>query len=316
MHVVVTGGAGFIGSHSCRLLCESGHRVTVVDDLSHGRRDTLPQGAGFLELDVRSPELFDQMKRLHPDAVVHLAAQIDVRRSVADPLFDASVNILGTLSTLEAARRAGARRFVFASSGGAMYGEQEIFPAPETHPCRPSSPYGVSKLCGEQYVEHYRREHGLSTLCVRYANVYGPGQDPLGEAGVVAILLHKMLGDGAPIINGDGEQTRDFVSVEDVARMNLLAVTADAQGVLNVGTGAETSVNTLAAHLARAIGYRKPIQHGPAAPGEQRRSSVDVRAARERLGWEPLIRLDEGLGRTAEWFRSQPRPSSAAPSRP
>lgn len=303
MCVVVTGGAGFIGVHSCRALLEAGHAVTAVDDLSHGTREAVPEGADLLVMDVRSPQLAAELLRLRPAAVLHLAAQMDVRRSVTDPLYDASVNVLGTVNALTAARLAGTRRFVFASSGGAVYGEQDKFPAPEHHPRRPASPYGVSKLCGEEYAELARRD-GLSTMSLRYANVYGPGQDPMGEAGVVAIFLHRMLHGGDPVINGDGAQTRDFVYVEDVARANLLALTSETTGVLNVGTGVETSIQELARLLAAAAGYRKAIAHGPPAPGEQRRSSVDPREARERLGWEPLVPLDEGLRRTMEWFRS------------
>jgi len=302
MRVAVTGGAGFIGAHSCRALLEAGHEVVAIDDLSHGKKEALPAGAALLVMDVRSPQLAAEFARLRPDAVIHLAAQMDVRHSVADPMHDASVNVLGTVNAIAAARQAGARRFVFASSGGAVYGEQETFPAPEQHPRRPASPYGVSKLCGEEYVDLARRE-GLSAIALRYANVYGPGQDPMGEAGVVAIFLHKMLGGGDPVINGDGKQTRDFVYVGDVARANVLAVGSDAGGALNVGTGIETSVNELARSLARAAGYSKRIAHGPAAAGEQKRSSVDPRAARDQLRWEPRVALDEGLRLTAEWFR-------------
>ena len=305
MRVVVTGGAGFIGAHSCRALLEAGHAVTAVDDLSHGTREAIPRGADLLVIDVRSPQLGAELARLRPEAVLHLAAQMDVRRSVADPLYDASVNVLGTVNALAATRRAGARRFVFASSGGAVYGEQDAFPAPEQHPRRPASPYGVSKLCGEEYAGLARRE-GLSTISLRYANVYGPGQDPMGEAGVVAIFLHKMLHGADPLINGDGRQTRDFVYVEDVARANVLALTSGATGALNVGTGVETSIDDLARLLAAAAGYPKAVAHGPPAGGEQRRSSVDSRAAREELGWEPLVALEEGLRRTAEWFRNRP----------
>ena len=304
MHVAVTGGAGFIGAHTCRALLEAGHRVTAIDDLSHGRREALADGIELLVLDVRAPELGEELVQRRPEAVLHLAAQMDVRRSVADPLYDASVNVIGTVNALAAARRAGARRFVFASSGGAVYGEQEQFPAREDHPRRPASPYGASKLCGEEYVELARRG-GLSTLSLRYANVYGPGQDPLGEAGVVAIFLHRMLSGGEPVVNGDGGQTRDFVFVEDVARANLLALTSAAAGALNVGTGLETSVNELAAMLAREAGYGRPLRHGPAAPGEQRRSSIDPGAARAQLGWEPHVGLEEGLRSTARWFRAK-----------
>jgi UDP-glucose 4-epimerase len=252
---------------------------------------------------VRSPDLATRLSQWKPDAVLHLAAQMDVRKSVADPLFDASVNVLGTVNLLEAARRAGAKRFVFASSGGAIYGEQDVFPAPESHPRRPASPYGVSKLCAEEYVAHYGLAHGLSTLSLRYANVYGPGQDPLGEAGVVAIFLGKLIKGEVPIINGDGLQTRDYVHVEDVARANLLALQSEAGGALNVGTGRECDVVTLARLLASALGVPARFQHGPPAAGEQRRSVVDPAAALSALGWEPRIALEEGLRATAQSFR-------------
>jgi UDP-glucose 4-epimerase len=304
MQVIVTGGAGFIGAHTCRALLAKGHRVAAVDDLSHGTREAVPDGVELLVLDVRDPKLMTEMEKRRPDAVVHLAAQMDVRKSVADPLFDASVNVLGTLGALEAAKRAGARRFVFASSGGAVYGEQDVFPATEEHPRRPASPYGTSKLCGEEYVEYYRRNHGLSTLALRYANVYGPGQDPLGEAGVVAIFLHQLLEGRTPRINGDGLQTRDFVFVEDVARANALAVESASSGALNIGTAREANIAQLAEKLVQATAGSPPT-HGPQAPGEQRRSVIDPSAAKKALGWEPRIGFEEGLERTAEWFKAQ-----------
>ncbi len=304
MHVVVTGGAGFIGAHSVRALLGRGHRVSVVDDLSHGRREALPEGTQLTVLDVREPQLIKLFDERRPHAVLHLAAQMDVRKSVADPLYDASINVLGTLSTLEAARRGGATRFVFASSGGAVYGEQDVFPAPESHSRRPASPYGVSKLCGEEYLSHYALVHGMSTLALRYANVYGPGQDPHGEAGVVAIFLDKLLSNQPAIINGDGLQTRDYVYVGDVARANLLSLEAPGvTGALNIGTGMETTVVDLARQLAHHAGAKASFSHGPAKQGEQRRSSVDPAAARKALGWGPEIPLDEGLARTAESFK-------------
>src|SRR5256885_16345556 len=199
MQVIVTGGAGFIGAHTCRALLARGHRVTAVDDLSHGKREAVPDGVELLVLDIRDPGLMAEMEKRRPDAVMHLAAQMDVRKSVADPLFDASVNVLGTLGALESGRRAGVRRFVFASSGGAVYGEQDVFPATEAHPRRPASPYGTSKLCGEEYLAHYQRTYGISTLALRYGNVYGPAQNPHGEAGVVAIFAEKMLTGTEPV---------------------------------------------------------------------------------------------------------------------
>lgn len=301
MHVVVTGGAGFIGAHSARELLARGHRVTAVDDLSHGTREALPPAAPLHVLDVRSPDLTPLLRELRPDAVLHLAAQMDVRRSMADPLFDASVNVLGTVNTLQAAAVAGVRRFVFASSGGAIYGEQEVFPAREDHPRRPASAYGVSKLCGEEYLALYSRK--LDALALRYANVYGPGQDPHGEAGVVAIFLEKLLSGAEPVVNGDGEQTRDYVHVSDVARVNALAVEAKVQGALNVGTARETSVLTLFRLLAQLTGVTRAPRHGPAQPGEQRRSAIDPAAALGQLGWRPEVGLEQGLAETARWFR-------------
>jgi UDP-glucose 4-epimerase len=219
---------------------------------------------------------------------------------MADPLFDASVNVLGTVNMLDT----GVRRFVFASSGGAVYGEQEYFPAREDHPRRPASAYGASKLCGEEYLAFYQRAFGVSTLALRYANVYGPGQDPFGEAGVVAIFLEKLLSGAEPVINGDGEQTRDYVHVSDVARINALAIESAVIGALNVGTARETTVN----ELAEKLGVKKPFRHGPAKPGEQRRSAIDPSAASGALRWRPEIALEEGLQATAEWFRSRRRP--------
>jgi len=305
MQVLVTGGAGFIGAHSVRALLSRGHRVTVVDDLSHGRRESLPPGTELRVVDVRAPELPAVFSGRQIDAVLHLAAQMDVRRSVADPLYDASINVLGTLNTLEAARRSGVKRFVFASSGGAVYGEQDVFPAPESHPRRPASPYGVSKLCGEEYLSHYALAHGISTLALRYANVYGPGQDPHGEAGVVAIFLDKLLAGETATINGDGLQTRDYVYVEDVAHANLLAIEGSFKGALNIGTGIETSVADLAARLARHAAVPPLFSNGPAKAGEQQRSCVDPAAARAALGWVPQVALERGLSQTAASFRER-----------
>jgi UDP-glucose 4-epimerase len=307
MKIVVTGGAGFIGAHSARVLLSRGHEVHAVDDLSHGKREAVPEGAKLHVLDVRSREMIALAESLRPDAILHLAAQMDVRKSVADPADDASINVLGTINTLEAARRAGTKRFVFASSGGAVYGEQDRFPCDESHPRRPASPYGTSKLCGEEYLLLWTRLHGLSTLALRYANVYGPGQDPMGEAGVVAIFCGKMLKGETPIINGDGLQTRDYVYVEDVALANALGLEGSANGALNVGTGRETNVVEIAQGLKAALGFTGEIKHGPPAPGEQRRSVIDPSAIGSVLGWRPKVRLDDGLPRTARWFSDRQR---------
>jgi UDP-glucose 4-epimerase len=305
MKVIITGGAGFIGAHSGRLLLARGHEVHAVDDLSHGKREAVPAGATLHVLDVRSPDFLKLGAELKAEAVLHLAAQMDVRKSVANPAEDGSINVLGTINALEAARRGGAKRFVFASSGGAVYGEQERFPCDESHPRRPASPYGTSKLCGEEYLLLWSRLHGLSTLALRYANVYGPGQDPMGEAGVVAIFCGKMLKGETPIINGDGLQTRDYVYVEDVAMANVLGLESQVPGALNVGTGKETNVVEIACGLSQALGLTQTPKHGPAAPGEQRRSVVDPAAIGKALGWRPAVSLADGLARTATWFAGQ-----------
>lgn len=302
MRVLITGGAGFIGAHSARALLAAGHEVHIVDDLSHGKREAVPAGAALEVLDVRDQRLIEFMERIRPDAVLHLAAQMDVRASVADPAGDASVNVLGTVRTLDASRRAGVSRFVFASSGGAVYGEQDTFPAGELHARRPASPYGVSKACGEDYLAYFTRAFGLPGLALRYANVYGPGQDPLGEAGVVAIFLGKLGRGETPLINGDGLQTRDYVHVSDVARANLLALESRQTGALNIGTGRECNVVTLGRILAEAAGAPLQLLHGPAAPGEQRRSVIDPAAAAIVLGWRPHILLEGGLRETARLF--------------
>jgi len=305
MKVLVTGGAGFIGSHVVDALVAAGHDVVVVDDLSTGHRENLNPNARFVELDVTDPRLVELIRDERPAAVSHHAAQMDVRRSVADPLFDARTNILGTINLLEGARRANVRRVLFVSSGGAVYGEQEIFPAPETHPTNPVSPYGVSKRAGELYAFFYQAEYHIPFVALRYANVYGPRQDPHGEAGVVAIFTGRMLRGEPVTVNGDGRQTRDYVYVEDVARANLLALASRATGPFNVGTGIETDVNTLARLLLAAAGSRSEIRHGEAKPGEQRRSVVDARRAAAELGWRPEVTLEEGLRRTVAWFRQR-----------
>src|SRR5438132_689358 len=291
MKILVTGGAGFIGSHVVDAYVAAGHEVIVVDDLSTGRRENLTPKARFQRLDITDPALVELIRDVRP-AVLNLhAAQMDVRRSVAEPLFDARVNILGTVNLLEAARKANVRRVLFVSSGGAVYGEQEAFPAPETHPTNPVSPYGVSKRAGELYAFFYQAEYRLPFVALRYANVYGPRQDPHGEAGVVAIFTGRMLRGEPVVVNGDGNQTRDYVYVGDVARANLLALETRATGPFNIGTGVETDVNTLASLLLAAAGSRSEVRHGPAKSGEQRRSVIDCRRAADLLGWRPDVPL-------------------------
>jgi len=306
MKILVTGGAGFIGSHVVDAYVAAGHEVLVVDNLSTGKRENLNPAARFHELDIGDPKAVELIRDERP-AVLNLhAAQMDVRRSVSDPLFDAQVNVLGTINLLEAARRANVRRVLFVSSGGAVYGEQERFPAPEDHPTNPVSPYGVSKRAGELYAFFYQAEYQIPFVALRYANVYGPRQDPHGEAGVVAIFTQRMLRGEPVTVNGDGRQTRDYVYVGDIVRANLLALDSTATGPFNIGTGIETDVNELARLLVAASGSASAVRHGPAKQGEQRRSVVDARRAAEVLGWKPETPLAEGLRRTVDWFRARP----------
>ena len=305
MKVLVTGGAGFIGSHVTDVFLDAGHEVWALDDLSSGRRENLRPEVRLVVADIRSPEAARLVEYGSFEVMCHLAAQMDVRRSVTDPRFDADVNIGGFVNLLEACVKAGTKRVVFSSTGGAIYGEQDLFPAPETHPQRPCSPYGVSKASGELYLGYYRAQYGLESVALRYANVYGPRQNPHGEAGVVAIFSERLLRGETCIVNGTGQQTRDFVYGPDVARGNLLAATSDVEGPINVGTGIETDVNRLYALLADAAGTDRPAKHAPAKPGEQMRSSVDPSRAAEMLGWRPTVALEEGLRRTVDWFRGR-----------
>ncbi len=306
MKILVTGGAGFIGSHIVDRLLAEGHDVTVLDNLVTGRRENLPAGVRFEELDIRSEAALELARVKGYEVLVHEAAQIDVRASVARPGYDAEVNVAGLANIVEAVRQGGALQHVlFASSGGAIYGEQEQFPAPESHPSRPASPYGVAKRCGELYLEWFERAYAIPFTALRYANVYGPRQDPLGEAGVVAIFSRRLL-DGRPAtIYGDGGQTRDYVYVGDVVEANLRALQRGARGAINVGTGVETSVNTIYQSLAELAGVRDAAQFAEARPGEQRRSVVDASRCEAELGFRPATALETGLARTLEYFRAQ-----------
>ena len=303
MRAVVTGGAGFIGSNLVDALLERGDEVTVLDDLSTGRRENLEPalaaGAELVELDIRDAEaVIAVLERLRPRAVFHLAAQIDVRRSTQDPAFDARVNVEGTINLLQAALRARVARFVNTSTGGAIYGEARVLPAPEDHPVAPEAPYGQSKFAAEGYCELFRRLHGLSTVSLRYSNVYGPRQDPLGEAGVIAIFCGRLLAGERPTVFGDGLQTRDYVYVDDVVRANLLAVGSPAGGAFNIGRGVETTVLELVEALAPHARDGFEPEHAPARPGEVRHNALDSTRAEAELGWRATVGLDEGLERT------------------
>jgi UDP-glucose 4-epimerase len=304
MRIVVSGGAGFIGSHIVDGYIAEGHEVFVLDNLSSGQKANLNPKAKLYSVDILDPKVPAIIGEIRPDVLNHHAAQMDVRRSVADPVFDARINVLGFLNLLEAGRSAGLRKVIFASSGGAMYGEQEKFPASEDHPTRPASPYGVSKLTGENYLGYYQTTFGIPYVALRYANVYGPRQNFKGEAGVVAIFIDQLLSGHTPVINGDGKQTRDFVYVGDVAAANLLALKTSFVGGVNIGTGVETDLNTLYGKLNDLLGAKTTAIHGAAKEGEQRRSSLDARRAKEILGWAPKTSLDKGLAETISYYRS------------
>ncbi len=301
--IVVTGGAGFIGSHVADRLVADGRQVAVLDNLSTGRREQVPAAAQFYPYDINSREAYEFITAWRPQVLIHHAAQMSVRHSVADPLFDARENILGSLNLFQAAVRAGVHKIIFASTGGAIYGDAAPVPARETDPAQPECPYGVAKLAVEHYLHFYRREYGITPIALRYANVYGPRQNGLGEAGVVAIFIEKFLAGQQPVINGDGLQTRDFVFVADVVAANLLALEHPAAGIFNIGTGRETDILTLYRKLQALCASPLDPVHGPAKPGEQRRSALNARLAQEVLGWQPAVSLDDGLARTVAAFR-------------
>ena len=282
-----------------------GHQVTVVDNLSTGKRANLSAEVSLMEVDLRSDDLDAVFQRVRPEAVFHLAAQASVPNSVADPAGDAEINILGTINLLERCRNAGVRRVVYSSTGGALYGEPEQFPCTEEHPVRPLSPYGLSKYVAERYVEIYRQLYGLEYAILRYANVYGPRQDPFGEAGVVSIFGQRMVNGEDLIVFGDGTQERDFVYVEDVARANLLTLERGSGQALNIGCGVGTSVNDLVARLREATGYEKKPTYTEPRAGDVYRIALDASKARRELGWEPKVSLEEGLRRTVASIRDR-----------
>lgn len=302
--ILVTGGAGFIGSHVVDLFLENRFEVVVLDDLSTGRASNLNPAAKFYQMDIRDPQVREIFETERPDFVSHHAAQMDVRRSVAQPLFDADVNILGSINLIESAKEFGVKRFIYISTGGAVYGEPEYVPCDEAHPINPICQYGASKHTVEHYLFMYHVNYGLKYTVLRYPNVFGPRQDPHGEAGVVAIFTGKMMAGEPVVVNGDGEQTRDFVYVSDCAQANYLAATVVHQpGIYNVGWGMPTSVNQIFAALAKATEYALPAGYGPAKVGETHRIFLDASKARKDLGWSATVSLDEGMRKTVEYFK-------------
>jgi len=313
MRIMVTGGAGFIGSHTVDALVASGAgEVSVLDDLSTGKRSQANAKATLYQTDLRdAAAVAAVVEQARPELIFHLAAQMDVRRSVADPAFDAQVNLVGFLNLMESARRHGLKRVVFSSTGGAIYGEQDEFPCSEEHPKRPVSPYGVAKLATEAYLFFYKVEYGINYLALRFGNVYGPRQDPHGEAGVVAIFCGRIL-DGKPVtIYGDGTQTRDYVYVGDVVRAVVAASKSNASGIaLNIGTGIETNVNDLYSTLASIADFPTQAEHAAERPGEQKRSVISPARAADELGWRPEMKLADGLEETFKYFKQQRARSS------
>lgn len=303
MRVLVTGGAGFIGSAIVDLLLEEGLEVAVVDNLSTGRRENVNPKSRLHVTDIRDPELAAVFAAQRPEVVFHQAARANVRESFQFPVDYADVNILGSLNLLECCRRFGVRKVVYASTGGAVYGEPRQLPVTEEHPVRPLDPYGASKHHVEHYLELYRNSYGLDYTILRYPNVFGARQDPNGEAGVIAIFIGRMLAGEAPTINGSGRQERDFVHVSDVAKANWLALERGSGQILNIGSGRGTSVEWISGCLKRLTGYLGAILHGPAKPGEVFRIFLDSTRAREVLGWQPRVPVEEGLQMTVEHFR-------------
>jgi len=310
--ILVTGGAGFIGSHIAEAYLAAGWEVTVLDDLSRGKRGQVPAGARFVEADIRSEAARTLLAKGGFDVLCHHTAQIDVRVSVERPALDADINIAGFVNLLEGVAAGGVRRVVFASSGGVVYGDPDVIPTPEEAPKRPVSPYGVSKLAGEHYLRALGALHGFEGISLRYANVCGPRQDPKSEAGVVSIFVSRLLAGEPLMIFGDGKQTRDYVSVADVARANLLAGTVPVPGdvdhdarAFNIATSVQRSVLDLAEAVGRVVGRRPELRFEPARPGEIQRSALEVRKAERVLGWRPLMAFDDNLAQLMDWFRSE-----------
>jgi UDP-glucose 4-epimerase len=305
MKILITGGAGFIGSQIAEAYLQAGHVVHIMDNMATGKRENIPASARFIEMDITAPEVATILAEERYEVISHHAAQIDVRKSVADPMFDARVNILGGINLVENGLKHGLKKVIFASSGGTVYGEQHTFPATEQHSCKPISPYGIAKLSFEQYLYYYHTCFGLEYAAMRYANVYGPRQNPHGEAGVVAIFISKILSGVQAMINGDGLQTRDYVFVEDLVRANVLALGNIPTGAYNIGTAIETNVVQVFDAVNAALGNRFERKHAEAKTGEQKRSVLDYGHTQSILGWQPEIDFEAGIAKTVAWFQAK-----------
>jgi len=301
--VLITGGAGFIGSHITDKLIEKGHQVVVIDNLSTGKKENLNPKDKFYEADICNSEISQIFQKEKPEIVFHFAAQIDVRKSVKDPIQDARVNILGSLNLLQNCQKMGVKKFIFASSGGAIYGDTNVILTPETHVENPESPYGICKLTIEKYLHFYKETFRLNYTTLRLANIYGPRQNSKGEAGVIAVFCDKMLKNEEVVINGDGEQTRDFVFVDDVVNAALLSMEQEKSDIYNIGTGIETNINEIFKKIKELTNSNTEEIHIPAKLGEQRRSCLDNSKAKKELNWKPEYNLEEGLEKTVKWFK-------------
>ena len=301
--ILATGGAGFIGSHLTDKLIEQGHDVVVIDNLSTGKKENLNNQAKFYQVDICSPEISQIFEQEKPEIVFHFAAQIDIRKSVKDPIEDAKINILGSLNLIQNCQKIGVKRFIFASSGGSIYGDTDIIPTPENHLENPESPYGICKLTIEKYLHFYKQTFGLNYTTLRLANIYGPRQNSKGEAGVIAIFCDKMLNNKEVVINGDGEQTRDFVFVKDVVNAALLSMEKKKNGIYNIATSKETNINEIFKRVKQLIGSNCEEKHAPAKSGEQKTSCLDYSKAKQEINWEPEYNLEKGLEKTINWFK-------------
>lgn len=305
MKILVTGGAGFIASNIVDAYIQKGHEVVVIDNLITGFKENINPKAKFIEMDIKDSRLEELFQSEKFEIVNHHAAQMDIRISVNNPIFDAQTNIIGGINIYEAARKSGVKKIIFASTGGAIYGEQSYFPADEEHPTNPCSPYGISKLTNEKYLYYYKNEYNIDYAILRYGNVFGPRQSYKGEAGVVAIFVNKILSGEQSVINGDGLNTRDYVYIEDVVNANLFALNDNFHGIYNVSTGKETDVNTIFDLIVKISGSNCKEYHGPAKPGEQRRSVCSYDKIQNDFNWSPKTKLDDGLKKTFDYFKSK-----------
>ncbi|MGH2575437.1 MAG: NAD-dependent epimerase/dehydratase family protein [Ignavibacteria bacterium] len=303
MNILVTGGAGFIGSQIVDAYIETGHKVIIVDNLSTGLREFINPKAIFYELDIREDTISDIFGKHKIDVINHHAAQIDLRKSVENPKFDVDVNVIGSINLLQNAVKHKVKKFIFASTGGAIYGDHDYFPADEAHPTRPYAPYGINKLTIENYLFYYNHVYGLDYVVLRYANIYGPRQNPFGECGVIAIFTEKILNNTQPLINGNGEQTRDYVYIDDVVNANMLSLNSNSSSVFNIGTTVETSVNYIFKKINEFAGSNFNEKHGPAKKGEQKRCQLSYKKINDELGWSPKVNIDKGLKLTLDYFR-------------